>query len=332
MSNDDINTSEGKANSLFENLTSWVSVPDSHDLDDSKFTFSKDPNSPLYSEVKLTSVDNITDVCLEGEGVFDKMMAAISLHLKDQFDKGRISGTQYAEVYSQSLNQTMSTAASYVLQNDINQWQAIKAQMDARISEIQATTALVDLEKVRMESAKASFDMNLSAAMFSKEKMGLSIADEEFKGVKFDNDVKEFTITNLLDEQLEKAQEDVRNAKADADIKEYTLTNQLPKQVELIENQVTLTAEQFESERAKTSDIRSDGSPILGSVGKQKDLYTQQIDSFIKDSQHKTAKMYLDAWITQKTLDEGLSAPGQLTNTEIDEVLTNVRGNNNLGS
>ena len=67
-----------------------------------------------------------------------------------------------------------------------------------------------------------------------------------------------------------------------------------------------------------------------GSVGKQKDLYDQQIDSFIKDAAHKTAKMYLDGWITQKTLDEGLTAPTQLANANVDSVLSTVRSNNSL--
>ena len=62
----------------------------------------------------------------------------------------------------------------------------------------------------------------------------------------------------------------------------------------------------------------------------QKDLYTQQIDSFIKDAKFKTAKMYLDGWITQKTWDEGLTAPSELTNTEINEVLQSNRASNGL--
>ena len=123
-----------------------------------------------------------------------------------------------------------------------------------------------------------------------------------------------------------------RNLVSDADIKDYNLANTLPTQIALLGEQITLTSEQGEAERAKTMDNRSDGDTVEGSVGKQKDLYDQQIDSFIKDAQHKTAKMFSDAWITQKTLDEGLTAPTQFTNNEVDEVLATVRGNNNLGS
>jgi hypothetical protein len=40
--------------------------------------------------------------------------------------------------------------------------------------------------------------------------------------------------------------------------------------------------------------------------------------------------MYLDGWITQKTLDEGLFAPNELQNTTVDSVLSNIRTANGL--
>ena len=104
----------------------------------------------------------------------------------------------------------------------------------------------------------------------------------------------------------------------------------LPTQVTLLDKQIDLLVEQKEAERSKTLNTRTDGTTIVGSVGKQKDLYTQQIDSFIKDAQYKTTKMYLDGWITQKTLNEDLTAPTQLFNAEVDEVLLANRTNNGL--
>ena len=121
-----------------------------------------------------------------------------------------------------------------------------------------------------------------------------------------------------------------RNLTVDASTKDYVLSNQLPRQVQLISEQIKLTVEQMESERSKTLDTRTDGATVEGSVGKQKDLYDQQIDSFIKDAAYKAAKMYFDGWVTQKTMDEGLTAPTQLTNAEINSVLQKVRQNNNL--
>lgn len=105
---------------------------------------------------------------------------------------------------------------------------------------------------------------------------------------------------------------------------EITNTDLLPQQKLLLE-------EQTEVQRAQTMNTRTDGvTAVTGVLGKQKDLYTQQISSYQRDAETKVAKIFSDAWITQKTIDEGLTAPSNFTNTEIDEVLTAIRTNNSL--
>lgn len=103
---------------------------------------------------------------------------------------------------------------------------------------------------------------------------------------------------------------------------------QLKLQLAVLDEQYCLVKEQVEAKRAETMDTRTDGvTPITGSIGKQKDLYTQQIDSYQKDATYKVSKLYSDAWIAQKTLDEGLLAPNEYTNTEVDQVLAYARSN-----
>ena len=94
---------------------------------------------------------------------------------------------------------------------------------------------------------------------------------------------------------------------------------------------ITLS-EQGEAQRAQTMDTRSDGSTVVGLLGKQKALYDQQITSYKRDAEVKAGKLWIDAWITMKTIDEGLLPPNQFTNTEINEVLATLKTNNVLGS
>lgn len=100
---------------------------------------------------------------------------------------------------------------------------------------------------------------------------------------------------------------------------EYTLPQQLK-----------LLVEQTEAQRAQTLDTRTDGTTVVGSIGKQKDLYTQQITSYKRDSELKAAKLYSDAWITQKTIDEGLNPPNSFTNSVVDDVMSTIKTNNSL--
>ena len=101
-------------------------------------------------------------------------------------------------------------------------------------------------------------------------------------------------------------------------------------QTELSTTQKSLILEQVEVQRGQTLDTRTDGAVIKGSIGKQKDLLTQQITSYQRDAEVKAAKMFVDAWITQKTIDEGLVAPSGFTNASLDTVLTKLKTNNGL--
>lgn len=106
---------------------------------------------------------------------------------------------------------------------------------------------------------------------------------------------------------------------------EYTLNEILPLQKKVVQ-------EQAEAGRAQTSDTRTDGTtPIAGVLGKQKDLYSQQITAYRRDSELKATKIFADAWITMKTIDEGLLPPDNFNNASLNAILADVKLNNDLG-
>lgn len=86
--------------------------------------------------------------------------------------------------------------------------------------------------------------------------------------------------------------------------------------------------ENMEAARAQTLDTRlTDGKTVVGSVGKQKDLIDEQIISFKRNAETKVVELYTNAWVAQKTVDEGLLAPGQFQNTNVDSMLLGLRKN-----
>ena len=119
--------------------------------------------------------------------------------------------------------------------------------------------------------------------------------------------------------KLKLATEDVAYAQG-----KYQIDNLLPQQLKLLR-------EQTEVQRAQTLDVRTDGSTVTGAVGKQKDLYSQQITSYQRNSELSAARVFSDAWITQKTIDEGLLPPDALNNSSVNTVLNTLKTNNNLG-
>jgi UDP-N-acetylglucosamine enolpyruvyl transferase len=110
----------------------------------------------------------------------------------------------------------------------------------------------------------------------------------------------------------------------------YNIDNLMPVQLQVAQNQVKLVGEQVEVQRAQTLDTRTDNYPVVGVLGQQKALYAQQIVSYKRDSEQKAAKIFSDAWVTQKTIDEGLTAPNSFTNAVVDEVMNALKNNNGL--
>lgn len=77
-------------------------------------------------------VSDLTIHGTEGEGVFDQMMEAVSKLLQDQYDKGRIRGTDYANVYLGAMQWAMQQAVTFLLQKQIQEKSADK--IDAEVA------------------------------------------------------------------------------------------------------------------------------------------------------------------------------------------------------
>jgi hypothetical protein len=254
------------------------------DITGSLFQVPEGLTDGMYQKIPYPQITDFTTGSVTGTGVFDKMMASLNAQLADQFEQGRITGSEYTKAYIELAQIAMTTALQYALGDDNSYWQAQQAQ-------IAAITARIEMEKARYEYEAAQFNvismLPAQLAMLNSQK-------------------------SLVDVQTSSAS--------------YTLANILPEQK-------TATHEQAEVQHAQTSDVRLDGTTtVTGLVGKQKALYSQQIISYQRDAEVKAAKLFSDAWITQKTMDSGLLAPVGFTNNSVDEVLTVIMANNAFGT
>lgn len=134
-------------------------------------------------------------------------------------------------------------------------------------------------------------------------------------------------ITAKLALQTGKYQTEAAKQQIEVTTQQMELTAQ---QIEVTTQQIELLKEQTETQRAQTLETRTDGNPVAGVVGSQKGLYNQQVDSYKRDAENKTAKLFTDAWTVQKTMDEGLLPPTNFTNTSLDALLTKIKLANGL--
>jgi len=299
------------ANSLMESLTNDVDIriPDIN-LDDPIYQFPGDESGLLYKEISSVGNKDIVTSAKEGEGTFDVLMEGIAIHLDKQFKLNRISADDYSKVYIALTEAAMANAIQFVLQKDATKWAAINAQLNAITARV-----LLETEKTKL----ATFHIE---ALDAKTKYALGKSQLAISGI--EHCTAQYTYDNILPKQNLTLEKQIDGLDIDNRTKNFNLTEILPAQRDLLH-------EQKEVQVAQTLDVRTDGLPITGMLGKQKDLYTQQIASYKRNAETSAAKLFLDSWITQKTLDEGLLPPDALNNASVDEVMNAIKLANDIG-
>ena len=279
---------ETEANTLIAALTVGkdFSVP-TVNLSDDQFDIPPASSSGIYAPIsKLTNAD-LTSGTIDGSGTFDVLMKGFKAHLKEEYEKGRITGAEYTKSYTALVEAAMSNAVQFLLGKDASYWNAVQAQIQARLAEVQVVTARIQLETAKVQLSTLRFEALNAEATYALTKMKLSSESMAYCNSKY---------------QLE----------------------------QILPVQKNLLTEQYETQRSQTMNTRTDGTTVAGSVGKQKDLYAQQIVSYQRDAEVKAAKLFTDAWITMKTIDEGILPPDNFANVSLNAILAKVKLNNDL--
>lgn len=353
--------------------------------------------------------DDLTTGVVGGDGTFDALMTGLDAHLSREFEKGRITGAEYAKAYIELTQAAMSNAVQFLIGRDQAYWAAVTAQKAARIAEIQTITARVELETAKANRQAIAWQATINEANYVLTKGKLANEDITYalNNYRLENvlpqekamllaqtgqvttqtslavsekSVVDYRLSNLLPKEALQlsAQTTLANNQAsqvtkETDILAYRLTTQMPietlgltaqntvvtntgsklteetagmlynrqeiqpAQKALLVNQAAvsleqadLVKEQMETARAQTLDNRSDLAAVSGILGKQKLLITQQTSAYQRDSEIKAGKMFLDAFITQKTIDEATTVPTALNSTNISTVMTTIKTNNSL--
>lgn len=284
------------ANLLYSTLLSaeHMTIP-TLDLTSAVFSIPGDSTSGAYQQITPLTNADMTTGATDGTGTFDVLMQGMKAQLREEFDKGRITGAEYTKAYTSLVQSTMQFAVQYLLGRDQAYWQAVLAQA-------QAVTGRVQLEATKVQAFTAQVEAHTATANLALSKAKLGTEDAQYGQLKYQ-------IDNLLPAQL----------------------TQMTTQTQVTSKQIALVGEQTEASRAQTLDVRTDGQTVAGAMGKQKQLYDQQITSYKRDAEVKAAKIFSDAWITMKTIDEGITPPNGFTNASIDTILTALKTNNVLG-
>ena len=155
---------------------------DSISLDDLDIEIPTELLDALKQSPTQINIDTLTKPEIGGDATFDRLMYAVKIHLKEEVDKGRITGSEYANAYVTMAGNAMQSAVQYELNRYQTNYQAI-------LSHINAITAIIDNHR----------------ATYADTVMNLGIKDANYGLVNAQKDSIDAAVVrenNLTDQQI----------------------------------------------------------------------------------------------------------------------------------
>lgn len=112
-------------------------------------------------DIKPKTIRDFTTGTNNGTGVFDIMMTAVEGHIQEEFKSQRITGSNYAQIYLQTLQSVLQVAGQFTLSQD-QTWlelEKLKLERDKLAYEIDKLKAEAELARAQVEIAKAQIEV-----------------------------------------------------------------------------------------------------------------------------------------------------------------------------
>ena len=231
----------------------------------------------------------ITDLTLktmDGTGVLDQMLATMRVHLAEQFDKERIQGTEYAEVYLGAFQSTLAAAIQFLLARR-------KLGLDLKLQEAQISLTTAQEDQIRAEMQKIPHEIQA----LQKQ---LELADKQIA---------------QADKQLE-----LTEAQIQVQLKQLDL---MAEQLEQAKAQTAYYEQRTITEKAQTSaGVAATGSVI----GTQIALMNKQADGYDRNAEQQAAQILANTWNVRRQTDEDTSAntTNKLDDASVGKVISKL--------
>lgn len=321
---------------------------------------------PTSIQVAKTTIGEL-DVCeittgdVDGTGIFDSLMRSVNSHLTEQFEKGRITGSDFASVYTAAINATLEQAIKLASEkqlmpyeimakereilkqdyelNELLPKQNLKLEKENLLLDSQLNVVNYELtnklpaevanitytgENLQMQKALATYELNtkLPAEVSNITKQGLLLDAQE--------DEIAYRLANIIPVEKANLEFTGANLQAENALLVSKLTTET-KQQSSIDAQIATTNAQTELYEQKTTSelAQVDGSVILpnSAMDYQNKLIKAQTDAFTTDSIQKSTKLLLDTWNARHVSDFKGNPPdgfNKLHDKNIGEAVTTL--------
>lgn len=254
---------------------------------------------------------------INGSGVFDTLMASLKDHLQVEFEKGRITGVNYSNVYLGGLTVVMQQSIEFLLRKD-----QAAAQVDltkAQITNVDADTDFkntqnllaqeqientkADTEYRKVQTSLALVQTDIAKKELELKEKELSLADKEIalKAVELSLSQKELELRTV---QLNLSEKELVLKDKEISLAEKQLVK-LNEEIVLMQKQVLKTDSEIEllNAKAATEKGQTSDSVNAGLIGAQRRLYEAQTTGFTNDHNYKMTKVRADIYSVMLSQD-----------------------------
>ena len=272
------------------------------------------------------SVASLTGGGSQEQGTFDELMRSVNSQIETQYDSGRIQGADYAQAYVGMTQAALQVGSQFTLQAPLVTQQELLAQENIVNTKKQGLLLDEALVKAKVDSIIASMQLEVLTEQKAKIINETALVAQQ---------------TSLMGEQLAKVTEEIELVKAQVahiGVQDSMLAQQeanaLSENANIVANAGKIAAETtiliqkgFTEQAQRLDDV--DGVTVAGIIGKQKVLYTNQANGFIRDSEQKAAKIHADFFTVIKSVtginnDSIYGASGPQIKAVMDNMVTNI--------
>lgn len=250
-----------EANDLFQALAGDLNInlalPDL--VLPTDFQMPPEAGNPAYAPLEPITIEQLTTRMVDGTGVFDAMMASLNVHMATQYEKGRITGGDYAKVYLGAVQSAMQFGVQFLLGKDQAYLENLQTQANIQLAQAQKVKALAEIQIARaqvQQMAFTSIEMRFKAYTarneYASSKMNLVVG---FNGI-----LTSEAQTKLVFEQVDAARSQTKDTLQD----NSPILGVVGMEKALKETQQQMALEQLDVARAQTKDTLLNGAPISG--------------------------------------------------------------------
>jgi hypothetical protein len=282
----------------------------------------------LTAAIDIPTVSELTSGAVAGDGVFDRMMSALNAHIEAQYLKGVIAQSDVAKIYVAAIETVFPQAAQFLLTSQQAYWQAKLVQVQAQNAWLERARLNAEIQTARLVAYKAQADAftsqvnaSTAAATFANAKMNLVATLQQINS----QEIIEAKNQADYDASYVQTHTTLPDGTVPGGMFEKDMALKTSQILTQTKQQLLLDA-QSNVQRAQTYNTNTDGSSVLGIIGVQKDLYNQQIQSYVQDGKNKGVKLVADLWTSAKALDDSVQSPGPLSGNLMMALNTYLNG------